>query len=275
MSIPSNDVDSEKTNRPRLKTIPAVLGILGMVLWLGCWEITARIGIGNRAFLPPPSTVALAAFELIISGELLRHITASVWRAVLGFLIGSTAGAVVGVATARFPIFRFMTDPILQMFRAIPSIAFVSLAIFWFGIGETSKIFLISWGVFFPVWINTFLGVRDFSPIMQRAAATLGARGLRFMWSVVLPGALPMIIAGLRIGLAVALVLLVAAELAGAVSGVGYFIQLSAQVFRVDQMFVGLLTLGVLGFCADFIFVRTILFLFPWYGAENRAAEWG
>ena len=252
---------------------PPALGIAGTALFFLAWEGVARLELINPAFLPAPSAVAVSAYDLIVSGELFSHLTASIWRALLGFVFGSVVGVILGIATARLPVFRYMSDPLLQMFRAIPSIAFVPLAIFWFGIGETSKVFLIAWGVFFPVWINTFLGVRDFNPLLIRAAATLGAGGLRMLWNVVLPGALPLIIAGLRISLAVALVLLVAAELAGATAGVGYFIQISAQVFRVDQMFVGLLTLGILGFCADLLFVTVVQYLFPWYGAESRAAR--
>ena len=251
---------------------PTALGIVGTTAFFLAWEGIVRLELINSAFLPAPSFVASTAYDLIISGELVRHLAASIWRAILGFSFGSIIGILLGIATALLPAFRHMSDPLLQMFRAIPSIAFVPLAVFWFGIGETSKVFLIVWGVFFPVWVNTFLGVRDVNPLILRAAATLGANGWRLLWNVVLPSALPLILAGLRISLAVSLVLLVAAELSGAISGVGYFIQMSAQVFRVDQMFVGLLTLGVMGFCADLIFVRVVQHLFPWYGAESRAA---
>lgn len=170
---------------------------------------------------------------------------------------------------ARLPRLHGLINPLVQMFRAVPALAFVPLAIFWFGIGEVSKIFLIFWGVLFPVWVNTYLGVRDTNPLLGRAAASLGARGWRMLLFVVLPGALPFILAGLRISLSVAMVLLVAAELAGAMFGVGYLIQMSQQVFRVDQMFVGLISLGVMGFGADFLFNRAVARLLPWYGAEN------
>jgi ABC-type nitrate/sulfonate/bicarbonate transport system permease component len=130
---------------------------------------------------------------------------------------------------------------------------------------------LIAWGVFFPIWVSTYIGVRDASPLLQRAALSLGARGWRNMIFVVIPSALPLILAGMRVSLSVALVVLVAAELAGAVFGVGYLIQMSQQVFRVDQMFVGLLCLGFLGFLADRGFDCLIRLLFPWYGAERLA----
>lgn len=252
---------------------PLVLGICGVVIFFLTWEAVGRLELINPVLFPTASAVAFAAADLIATGELLRHIGASVQRAILGFIFGSVAGVILGMATARMPTFRYMSDPMLQMFRSIPSIAFVPLAIFWFGIGEVSKVFLIAWGVFFPVWVNTFLGVRDVNPLLLRAASTLGANRFQMLWRVILPAALPLILAGLRISVAVSLVLLVAAELAGARAGVGYLIQISGQVFRVDQMIVGLLTLGVLGFVADLLFVTLTQRLLPWYGAEGRAAR--
>ena len=254
------------------RSVPTVLGVVGLLAFFLFWELVSRIGAINPILFPRFTTTLIAGYDLIVSGSLLRDLMASVSRALLGYLTGSLIGIVFGVATARLTIFRYLTSPLLQMFRAIPSIAFVPLAIFWFGIGESSKIFLIGWGVFFPVWVNTFLGVRDINPLLLRAAATLGAGKVRMLWNVILPGALPLILAGLRISVAVALVLLVAAELAGAEAGVGYLIQISGQVFRVDQMIVGLLVLGILGLFADFLFVSVVGFLFPWYGAESRAA---
>jgi ABC-type nitrate/sulfonate/bicarbonate transport system permease component len=252
---------------------PLVLGVVGVLLFFGIWDAIFRIGLVRTTLIPTPAAVTAAAYSLMESGELFRHIYASLWRAAMGFFFGATTGILVGVATARISVFNHMTGPLLQMFRAIPSIAFVPLALFWFGIGEVSKVFLIAWGVFFPVWVSTFLGVRDFSPLLQRAGASLGARSWRMLLSVILPGALPLILAGLRVSLAVAFVLLVAAELSGAAEGVGYFIQLSSLVWRVDQMFVGLLTLGLMGFLADFFFVRLVRYLFPWYGAEERSSS--
>jgi ABC-type nitrate/sulfonate/bicarbonate transport system permease component len=222
---------------------------------------------------PPVTKVVRTAVQLFLSGELITHISASVQRALLGFAIGSFVGVVLGVATARIAVFRQLTEPIIQMFRAIPSIAFVPVAIFWFGLGETSKLFLIAWGVFFPVWVNTFLGVRDVNALVIRAAESLGASGPRLLYHVVLPAAMPFVLAGLRISLSVGFVCLVAAEISGAVYGVGYLIQLSQMVYRIDQMFVGLIFLGLLGFLADRVFVLVVRTLFPWYGAEERANQ--
>lgn len=256
--------------KPLSKHSPAVLGILGTGSFFLVWEAISRSGWVNPVMLPGPSTILQTAWVLLTNGELLAHIRASLWRALLGFAIGTTLGVATGVAMARLPRLHALANPLVQMFRAIPALAFVPLAIFWFGIGEVSKVFLISWGVFFPVWVNTYLGVRDNNPLLGRAAASLGATGWRMLLFVVLPNALPFILAGLRISLSVAMVLLVAAELAGAMAGVGYLIQLSQQVFRVDQMFVGLISLGLLGLAADSLFNLTVRRLLPWYGAESK-----
>lgn len=256
-----------------LRSPALALGCLGLLIVFGGWEALSNSGLVNAVMLPAPTTIAKAAVRLAGTGELGRHLAASLQRSALGYLIGSTLAIVLAVGMARVPWLDWIANPIVQMLRAVPSLAFVPLAIFWFGIGEVSKVFLISWGVFFPVWVNTYLGVRDGNPLLGRAAASLGAKGWRMLVFIVLPGALPFIIAGLRVSLSVALVLLVAAELAGALYGVGYLIQVSQQVFRVDQMFVGLVTLGLIGFTLDRSFDKIVRTLFPWYGAERATAS--
>jgi ABC-type nitrate/sulfonate/bicarbonate transport system permease component len=248
-----------------------LLGIIGVCSFCLAWQLLSQSGFVNRAMLPSPATVTQSGWSLLTSGELLMHLFWSVVRAMAGFAIGSALAIVLGVTMARVHFLDEIFNPLLQMFRAVPSLAFVPLAIFWLGIGETSKIFLIAWGVFFPVWVNTYIGVCDTSPLLVRAAESLGAKGWRNLAFVVLPAALPLILAGLRVSLSVALVVLVAAELAGALFGVGYLIQVSQQVFRVDHMFVGLIALGVLGFTADLLFERLVRHFFPWYGAERTA----
>ncbi|MDR3212938.1 MAG: ABC transporter permease [Azoarcus sp.] len=258
--------------RKQLSKHAFLLGALGLLSFAVLWEGISRSGWINPIMLPAPSVVARSATELIANGELIRHVLNSLWRAFLGFVIGSVLGLLMGIAMARLPKLHSLLNPLVQIFRAIPSLAFVPLAIFWFGIGEISKIVLIAFGVFFPVWVNTYLGTRDTNPLLSRAAESLGAHGWRMLVFLVLPAALPFIIAGVRIALGNALVLLVASELTGAQFGVGYLIQLSQQIFRVDHMFVGLITLGLLGFLFDYTFVCGLRKFLPWYGAENNHA---
>jgi ABC-type nitrate/sulfonate/bicarbonate transport system permease component len=250
--------------------INITLNIAGVIVFLVLWEFVPRIVPGmNIQMFPPPSVVLESAWPMILSGELLKNIAVSVERALAGFLIASVLAIVVGVMTARLRILRHLSEPLLHGFRSIPVIALVPLSILWFGIGETSKIALIVCGAFFPVWINTFIGVRDVHPIYLRSAACLGARTWQTMLLVVLPAALPMILAGLRQAIAIALVVLVAAELSGATLGVAHMMSLGYQLFKVDVMFIGLFVLGALGFLADRLFVWLVRRLFPWYTTAN------
>jgi ABC-type nitrate/sulfonate/bicarbonate transport system permease component len=247
------------------------LNVTGVVLFLLLWEIAPRIVPGiNLQMFPPPSNVVGTLGDMIMSGELLKHTLASLQRAVLGFMIGGSLGVLIGLLTGQLTAMRSLTDPVLHGLRSIPAIAFVPLAIVWFGLGEISKVALITWGTFFPVWLNTFIGVRDVPNVLLRSAASLGCRGRDMMFRVVLPSALPFILAGLRQATATAFVMLVAAELVGASSGLGFLISFSHLVFRVDMMFVGLMALGALGFGADRIFVALLPRIFPWYGGEAR-----
>ena len=257
--------------RRRRRVQRLMLNVAGVILFLIVWEVAPRVVPGvNLQMFPPPSGVVGTLWDLVASGELAGHAWSSLKRAISGFVLGSTAGILAGLLTGRLMILRDLSDPVLHSLRSIPSIAFVPLAIVWFGLGETPKIALITWGTFFPVWVNTFIGVRDVPSIYVRSAASLGASPSGIMLQVVLPAALPFVIAGLRQATAVAFVILVAAELVGASSGLGYLISFSHLVFRVDMMFVGLMALGALGFLADTLFAAALDRIFPWYGAEAR-----
>lgn len=258
-------------SRRRRRIRRLLLNVAGVILFLIFWEIAPRVVPGvNLQMFPPPSGVVGTLWDLVASGELAGHAWSSLKRAIFGFVLGSIAGVLVGLLTGRLALLRDLSDPVLHSLRSIPSIAFVPLAIVWFGLGETPKVALITWGTFFPVWVNTFIGVRDVPSIYVRSAASLGASPTGIMLQVVLPAALPFIIAGLRQATAVAFVILVAAELVGASSGLGYLISFSHLVFRVDMMFVGLMALGALGFLADALFAAALDKIFPWYGAEAR-----
>jgi ABC-type nitrate/sulfonate/bicarbonate transport system permease component len=255
-----------RLERRRNFLLHGLLNVAGVAIFLILWEIVPQLLPGmNIQMFPPPSVVIETAWPMIISGELLENIVVSVGRALAGFVIASFSAIMIGVAMARLRIMCQLSEPILHGFRSIPVIALVPLAVLWFGIGETSKIALIVCGAFFPVWINTFIGVRDVHPIYLRSAACLGAPRLQRLLLVILPAALPMILAGLRQAIAVSLIVLVAAELSGATRGVAHMMSLGYQLFKVDVMFIGLFVLGALGFVTDRLFVWTTIRLFPWY----------
>lgn len=241
--------------------------ILGVLAFLALWEALPRVIPGvNPLLIPPPSGIVDALLDLTRSGELLADSVASELRALAGFALGAILGVAMGLVTARLAPVRFLTDPILHGLRSIPTIAVVPLAIVWFGIGEVSKVALITWGAFFPIWINSYLGARDASPVLIRSAQSLGAGAMRVLLTVILPAASPLILAGLRQALAIAFIVMVAAELVGAATGLGQLIATAQQTFRIDYMFVGLLALGAIGFAFDRFFILVVTRLFPWYG---------
>jgi ABC-type nitrate/sulfonate/bicarbonate transport system permease component len=250
--------------RSRISTI--MLNILGVAAFLALWEIVPRVGlVGNVILFPPPSVVVQTMWPMTLSGEIPFNILMSVTRAVSGYVLATVLGIAIGVMTARNRTIRGLLEPLLHGFRSIPAIAVVPISVLWFGIGEGTKIILVTIGAFFPIWINTFIGVRDVHQIYLRSAACLGASPLQTLFLVILPASLPLIIAGMRQGLAVSLIVLVAAELAGARAGVAYMMSLGHQLFKTDLMFAGLLILAFLGFAGDRLFVALCRRLFPWY----------
>ncbi|MBF5005121.1 ABC transporter permease [Diaphorobacter caeni] len=262
----------EQSRRRAALRAHLLLGIAGVLLFLMVWELAPRLVPGvNTKMFPPPSHIAKVFAEMTwVTGEIWPHVGASLLRALWGFLLGSSMGIVFGVLTGRIRWLRQLSDPVVHGLRAIPAIAIVPLAIVWFGLGDVSKVMLIAWGTFFPVWLNTFIGVRDLPPVYLRSAATLGASRTATVLQVALPAALPFVFAGLRHATSVAFVVVVAAELVGAEKGLGYLISFAHLVFRVDIMFVGLIYLGAIGFLADQLFAWLLHRLFPWYGAEAR-----
>lgn len=198
------------------------------------------------------------------SGELLRDIQASLWRALIGFCLGSVIAIFVGLLTGRIKLFSNYLSPLIQLLRPLPPVAIIPLVIVWFGIGEVSKIFSISFAVFFPVWINTHVGVRDIPKTFLWSAHTLKIRGLAILWKVIFPAALPFIVAGLRTGISIAFIMVFVSELAGASSGIGYQIYSSQLAYRMDRMIAALVLLGLFGALADIGLLAIIRLVFPW-----------
>jgi NitT/TauT family transport system permease protein/sulfonate transport system permease protein len=220
---------------------------------------------------PSPPDVLQSGLDLIKTGELQEHIRASMTRVLLGFAIGSFFGISLGIFLGRFEVLEALVGPVLQMARAIPPLALVPLIIFWFGVSESAKVLLISWAAFFPVWIATLLGVKATSPLLIRAGRSLGASRFTLLRLVVLPAALSSIFSGMRVSLSLCFTVLVAAELAGAIAGLGYLVQISALSFRVDTIFLGIVVLAILGFFTDLLFMKILYGLFPWYRKEQTA----
>jgi ABC-type nitrate/sulfonate/bicarbonate transport system permease component len=236
-------------NRNLATGLASLFGVV--VVW---WGVTAS-GTVNTELFPKPGDVALAALEMHRDGVLWTDLRASLSRAATGFVAGAVLGILVGLLTSRIKLFNYSLNPFLTLLRPIPAIALVPIAIIWFGIGESSKYFVISYTVFLAVWLNTHHGMSMVAPTYVRASRSLGASRRREFIEVVMPAAAPHIMSGLRLGATLAFLSLVAAELTGASSGIGYRLQEARQFIRTDRMFVSLIELGILGALLDYVFV--------------------
>lgn len=224
--------------------------LLSVALGLGLWQLLASFFV-DQYFLPAPRTVATAFWELTTNGTLPRYTEVSLKRIFAGWLIGSAVAIPVGLAVGAFRFARALVDPYLHFFRFIPAIALVSLFMAWFGIGESAKILLIVYATAFIVAVNTATGVASIPDDKLNAARCLGAGPVRIFFSVTLPAAVPSIFVGMRLAMASSYLVIVAAEMVAANSGLGYLIWNSRLFFRVDWMFAGILTIGTLGFLTD------------------------
>ena len=219
--------------------------------FLTVWQILGVIGWLNPVTLPPLTKVILSFGELLSNGKLLKHILVSIIRVLEGFGLAAGLGISLGVAVGLSQTFDKVTDLIIQILKPIPPIAWIPLAIIWFGIGEASKIFIIFLGAFFPILINVIDGIRRIDTKLIELAKILEVPWLRFVKELILPGILAPIMTGLRVGLGVAWMCVVAAELIAASEGVGYLIMDARQLSQPDVVLVGMFTIGVIGKLMD------------------------
>jgi ABC-type nitrate/sulfonate/bicarbonate transport system permease component len=242
----------------RLLRVAALVGLVVL------WEIVTRAGWVRPLFLPAPSSVLEELVDMARSGLLWTHLWASVRRLLWGFGAGAAAGVSVGVAIGFFSRAEAVGQPLIAATFPIPKIALLSLLILWLGIGEASKVTVIALGVFFPMAINTYAGVRQADPLLIRAAVAFGARRWSVIRKVILPSALPMIFAGLKLGAGTALLLLVAAEMIGAESGIGFLVLQSGNLNETTRLMVGLVVLSALGVLSSWSLNRLERLAIPW-----------
>ncbi|HVJ33030.1 MAG TPA: aliphatic sulfonate ABC transporter permease SsuC [Terriglobia bacterium] len=233
---------------------PAVDGLLPWllpVLLVMVWEIAARSGLLSARVLPAPSAVALAGWTGLRDGSLAHHVAISTLRAFYGLLIGGSLGFVLGLVTGTLPLAERLLDSSMQMLRTIPHLAIIPLVILWFGIGEEAKIFLVAIGVLFPIYLNTFHGIRTVDATLVEMAQVYGLSGRALYWRVLLPGALPSILVGLRYALGIMWLTLIVAETISASSGLGYMTMNAREFLQTDIVLLGILAYALLGKLAD------------------------
>ncbi|MGV8805621.1 MAG: aliphatic sulfonate ABC transporter permease SsuC [Polaromonas sp.] len=242
---------------------PALLRELGQwaLPWLlpvglvALWQIASALGWLSTRVLPAPLEVITAAWALALSGELWTHVKVSAWRALSGLAIGGGLGLALGLLTGSVKWLETLLDSTIQMVRNIPALALIPLVILWFGIDETAKLFLIAVSVFFPIYINTFHGIRNVDPGLIEMGRSYGLSRWQLYREVILPGALSSILVGLRFSLGLMWVILIVAETISAQSGIGYLTMNAREFLQTDVVLVGILLYALLGKLAD-VFAR-------------------
>jgi len=217
------------------------------------WELSSRAGWLSTRVLPEPWAVLTACWRLTLSGELAEHVAVSSARALAGLAVGGGLGLLLGLLTGTWRAAETLLDSTLQMVRNIPALALVPLIILWFGIDETAKLFLVATGVFFPLYLNTFHGIRSVDAGLVEMARSYGLSGLALYRQVILPGALPSILVGLRFALGLMWVLLIVAETISARSGIGYLTMNAREFLQTDVVLLGIILYALLGKLADVI----------------------
>lgn len=243
--------------------------ILLPVVILAVWQAASQIGFVKPIVLPPPSKVAETFYELIANGQLPKHILISILRVMEGFGIATLVGIGLGISIGLFRNLDRLTTFILQLLKPIPPIAWIPLAILWFGIGETSKVYIIFMGTFFPVMVNVIDGIRQTDQKFVELAKILEISRGKFIRQVVLPGALPSIMTGLRVGLGMAWMCVVAAELIAATRGIGYLIMDGRQLSQPEVVIVGMITIGIIGKLMDDLLKKLEQKLIVWKGVYS------
>jgi sulfonate transport system permease protein len=237
---------------------------------VGLWEVLSRVGAIPPRLLPSPVGVLSAALRETLHGELGLHLGISALRAGVGLLIGATVGLVLGLLTGLSRSVQLVFDGPLQMLRAVPALAVVPLVILWFGLGETGKIFIVVITVIFPVYMNTFYGVRSVDPQLIEMARVYDLRPLELYREVILPGAMPSILIGLRFALGLSWIVMIVAETIGATSGLGYIAQNAREFMQMDLLVLTIVLWAVLGKVTDVLARKIERWLLPWQPKMQR-----
>lgn len=224
---------------------------------LALWQIAAQAGWLSSRVAPAPYDVVTAGWKLARTGELFLHLWASFARAVVGFVIGGSIGLVFGLLNGGFKLFERLFDTSIQMVRNVPHLALIPLVILWFGIDEAGKLFLVALGTLFPIYLNTFHGIRSVDPALVEMGRSYGLNNWQLFRQVILPGALPNILVGVRYALGFMWLTLIVAETIAATSGIGYMAMNAREFMMTDVVVLAILLYALLGKLAD-VAARTL-----------------
>lgn len=239
-------------------------GFLLILALLAGWEFVARSGVVASVSFPPFSRVFVSFWSLTISGKMVLLVLPSLERLVIGYAFAVVFGITLGIAMGYFAVVYNILEPLTEILRPIPSPAYIPIAILFLGLGDEMKIFMIGFSCFFPILLNTYSGVRSVDVIQINTARTFGLKSGAIMRHVIIPAASPHIFTGMRISLAISLIMVVISEMVASVDGIGFFILNAERSFRVLEMYAGVITLGLLGYLLNWLFVRL----------ERRVLHW-
>lgn len=245
-------------------------GFVFLVLLALLWEAAGRGGWVHKILFPPASAILSTFWDLLASGEILRQLGVSLWRAVMGYSLAAVFAIALGVAMGYWRRVYEACEILIELLRAVPPPAVIPLAMVFLGLGDALKVFIIFFACFFPILINTIDGVRGADPVLIRTARTFGLSRLQTVWKVILPVAGPSIMTGLRIATAIALILTVISEMIGATSGIGYFILGSQRTLNITQMYAGILVLALTGYAINRAFLLVDARLMAWHKGLTR-----
>jgi NitT/TauT family transport system permease protein len=240
------------------------LSVLSPIMILVIWEVASRVGLVDRRFLPPPSKIVVTFVSIVADGALFLHLRATLFRVLAGFLCGVIPGVIIGIIMGLSSSIRAFIRPLIVISYPIPKIALFPLVMLFFGLGDVSNVLIVSIGVFFPVLYNTLGGVTSINRIYWDVASNFSARGLKLFLTVALPGAMPSIFTGLKLGIGMALITTVVTEYVGAREGLGFMIWFSWQVFSVGEMFVGIGVISLIGFVLTTLIEKFERVVIPW-----------
>lgn len=259
------EVEQEEWQKQRLKQrLKQVLTIASPLFILLLWEFLSRTELIDSRFFPPPTAIIGTFFDMMLNGTLFDHLGISLLRIFGGFLLGVVPGIVLGLLMGMYSPFKHFFQPLVMALMPIPTIALLPIIIIIFGIGETSKLVTIAGSVFFPVVINTAAGVMNIDQIYIDVAKNYGANPKDFFFKIALPGSLPVMLEGIQMGQAIALLTIVAAEMMGAHQGIGYLIWTSYKAFSLTEMYVGLILISFFGYFFSLLLRWLQAKLLPW-----------
>ena len=241
-----------------------IISFLSPVALLLLWEVLARVGILDTRFFPAPSQILSTLLTMMKSGELQDDTLISMTRLAVGFLVGGIPALIIGVVMGLNSTLRAMIDPLIAATYPIPKSSILPLALLVLGLGEASKIFMVAIGVFYPIAMNAMAGVREINKVYLDVGHNFKASRWDVFRTIALPGAMPMIMTGVKLGIGMGLVLIAIAEMVGAKSGLGYLIWNAWETSAVDQMYVGLFVIALIGFALTLILNELEKVLVPW-----------